>query len=272
MPESETQTPTGENPKQAVDDEAGSQLDNAVGDGESTEKSEDTRQMPDKAYQGLQRRIGAKDEELAELRRQNAELLAGKDGDAIENMRTQGQALIDRMRGNPETAGQVDQAQALLEGKIAAMERDQLAGVLQSRDTANAQEIEEGRMMVQLRAMVVDIGADPDSPLIDYGSDNLPTTERMDRVRESSKSSIKPVKDPVKEVPGTEEDGSAHNTQPGVISRGNEDESGEMSQGDYTAILLEYQRHPSEGNKSKMDVAVAARVAQQEEALKGVVG
>ena len=51
MPESETQTPTGENPKQAVEDEAGSQLDNAVGAGEGTgdKPSEDTGQRPDKA-------------------------------------------------------------------------------------------------------------------------------------------------------------------------------------------------------------------------------
>ena len=275
MPESETQTPTGEDPKQAVDDEAGSQPDkDAEGGGEGTEgdkPAEDTRPMPDEAYKGLQRRIGVKDEENAELRRQNAELLAGKDGDNIETMRTQGQALVDRLRANPETTAQADQAQALLNGKIAELERDRLSGVLQSRDDNDAAKIEEEAAVAQLRAIVGDIGADPESPLIDYGSDILPLHERIERVRESARNSVAPVKDPVQEKRATEEDGSAHNAQPGVIKRGDDENTGSMSRKDYTDVLMAYQRNPSPENRSAMDVAVAARVAEQEAELAATV-
>lgn len=70
------------------------------------------------------------------------------------------------------------------------------------------------RNVEELRAIVVDLGADPDSPSIDYGDANDWFADRITKARASAKAAAKQAK-PVTPPTRTVADGTAHNTQPG---------------------------------------------------------
>lgn len=166
-----------------------------------------TTAMPDEAYKGMQRaleREKARSREL-ETRLQQA-VTAPVDTNSAQVVNA---LLTEIARDNPERAQAL--AQSYHAYRLAAENealRNQQGMQEQERLYREAQE----RNMQELRATAAALGADPNSPLIDYGDpDNDSIAERLSKVRSSAAAALKPatpVTPPVREA--------THNTQPGT--------------------------------------------------------
>lgn len=174
---------------------------------------EATRTMPDKAYIGLQRRLSAKDSELTALEGQlaDAQRELAQPGRIDTETQQAVTGLIELIKqADPEKGAAAEAAT-----RVWMSQREVAAYRLadEERDTASALETISQDNVSALQELASNMGADPDSPLIDYGSDNEPFSVRMERVMESARSAVEPA-EPVTPPPVSAAE--THATQPGV--------------------------------------------------------
>lgn len=196
------------------------------------------------AYKGLQRRLNQRDEEVKSLQRQIEELRQanqsgrGLDTNAIKALVTP--ILQDIAQDDPQ------RARALAQQIAAQMQQQELQ---QYREHERAREQEraladaEARNMEELRAIAKDMGADPDSDLIDYGGPTQYLSDRIKKVRETAREAIKPVEPSETPKPNVGQ-GTAHNPNPGVPTQPRAKPAA-PSRAEYQQALLDYNRNPT---------------------------
>lgn len=167
-----------------------------------------TSDGPDAAYKGLQRVL---EKEKAKSRDLEARLQQAKN----QPQNGQSDAIIQALIGeiikvDPERGNQL---YADYRVWAASAENQRLRNQSQEDEQARIIRQAEERNMEELRAIAADLGADPDSPSIDYGDSNEWIAERITKVRASAKAAAKPVK-PVTPAKRTVDE--THNTQPGA--------------------------------------------------------
>ncbi len=166
--------------------------------------------LPDEAYKGMQRNL---EREKARVRELEAQLQQVASTPTSENDAKIVSALLTEIaQSNPERANQLATA---YQGYRLAAENQQLrnrqANEEQERIYREAQE----RNTRELRETARAFGADPDSPLIDYGdADNESIAERLARVRVSATAAAANAQ-VVTPPDRSQAAGTTHNTQPG---------------------------------------------------------
>jgi hypothetical protein len=199
----DTQTATGEIPNPAVTDE--SLVAPVITEEPAPPSPSTTAGMPDEAYKGLQRELAKRDQKVRDLEAR-VQQMANQPQDAQTAQVID--ALVNELAAaNPERARQV--AQAVQQYRIAA-ENQRLHEQLASREQERLLTDLEERNMASLREIVSDMGVDPASPLIDYGSvdEYLPT--RITKARASARAAATTVKS---ETPPDRSGDGSHNTQ-----------------------------------------------------------
>lgn len=164
--------------------------------------------MPDEAYKGIQRTLAR---EQARVRELEANLAQVSNQGVDEQSKAVILALIAEISKHDEAKGNALKA-----------EYDRLLLVQENRVLRNQSETRtreqqladiEARNVEELRAVVIALGADPDSPAIDYGNSNEWFAERLSRARSTAQEVAVAAK-PVKPTPRSAADGTSHNTQP----------------------------------------------------------
>lgn len=248
---------------------AGSQPGQTQEDG-SPPASGDTSD-PSEAYKGMQRLVSKKDKEIAELRAQVSQSERSPENDEmtkLETQRQQAQTQIDALRRDPERASEATEAQLKLD---ALYNQRKLTLVEEERDQAQRYaeyERTEVGNIAALRDLASDLGADPDSPMIDYGD---PTkdylSDRMTMVRESARAATAPAT-PVTPPKATIADGSAHTSNPGTPPNTDQPAPTPVpSRGETSKLLTDRANTPTAANVAAVDAAMDVRKAELERQL-----
>jgi hypothetical protein len=147
--------------------------------------------------------------------------------------------------------------------ELRAQANDSELQTLRNRESQRAQEAQirevEAQNLSELRETAKALGANPDSPLIDYGDPSMFLHERMALVR-STASKAKAPAEPV--TTPTRTPAQTHNAQPGVPPtprRG----TAKVTEADYAAALSAHQRKPSAATRAKMEELRNALTAQK---------
>ena len=205
------------------------------------------RTMPDEAYKGIQRRLDREQRERARLEAQIQELRNGAATPGQPDMSLV-MPLLNRLKElNPEAA----QAEAI---RIREQMREAELQGYRTADERRRHEEEASRVeaanVAQLRSIAQDMGADPDSPLVDYGDGTMFLHERIELVRTTAKEAAAPAT-PVTPAPTAPTAGRTHNLQPGTppTPRG---EQPVPTKAEYDTALLDYSRSPNAAKLAKL--------------------
>lgn len=172
--------------------------------------SQTTSDEPDAAYKGLQR-VLAKEQARARELEARIQQIESQPADSQSNAIIAGM-IAEVEKYDPERAGALRQSFEVYKVNSENVRlRNQQFEDAQARVLREAEE----RNTQELRAIVADLGADPDSPAIDYGEANEWFAERITKARASAKEAAKKVK-PVTPPARRTDDGTAHNTQTGA--------------------------------------------------------
>lgn len=170
--------------------------------------SQSTAGEPDAAYKGLQRVLEKSKQRERELETQ-LQRIQSQPADAASDQIIAG--LINEInQSNPERAAQL---QAGFATYRTVMENQRLRNAIDADAQDRMFRDAEERNMAELRAIVSDLGANPDDPRIDYGEADSWIAERITKVRASAKvvaAKATPVTPPQRTVD------EQHNTQPGT--------------------------------------------------------
>lgn len=163
--------------------------------------------MPDEAYKGLQRELSKRDRQIRDLQKQINDTVQSSVS-ATGEISEEADRII---KGLIAVIGQNDQglAQAALMGyeqHRLKMENERLKAA--PSKSAPVEDNDE-----DLRALAVDLGADPDSPLIDYGDSSMSYSQRVSLTRRTARAAAAPAS-PVQPSPRT----AGPVLQPGVGS------------------------------------------------------
>lgn len=216
------------------------------------------RTMPDEAYKGLQRHLDRQQQENATLRAQIEELRtqpASQQNDA---------AIMEMLRALHEK----DPAAAMVMAE--RLRTKALESEVQnhrSREQARSQQeqyakVEESNL-AELRATAQAFGADPASPMIDYGTPAMFLHERMARVRETARQAVTPAT-PV--TPPVRTPAQAHNSQPGVPPTPRVTDK-PVTDSEFQAALSAVRAHPSKETREKAESLRKKLMEQQLAAL-----
>ena len=217
--------------------------------------SQPTSVEPDPAYKGLQRVLAKEQARAREL-----------------------EARIQQYESQPQT-GQSDQIIAGLINEIGKTDPEraqQLVVGFQSYRThsenqalrtqqaqAEADRIikaADERNVQELRSIVIDLGADPDSPLIDYGDPNEWFAERITKVRATAKEAAKkvtPVQPPARTVD------QVHSTQQGAPPASAPRISGPVTEEQLLKAQEDYARAFIKGGKARDDAEAKMRALSE---------
>lgn len=209
--------------------------------------------QPDERYKGMQRELQKANDRARQLegQLQQAQASAGTAG-APDNA-----AIIALLRELAATGpeGQARAQQLALQIQ-SAQERAELERLRnQQAFSENAARIHELQTsnMEELKAIARDMGADPDSGIIDYGTDTEPLYERMRKVRESAKAAVKPAAPaPVNEAAQAAPANASHNTQPGIAPAPQAKRTA-VTADDVEVAMAAYSRNPTKENMAKLD-------------------
>ena len=218
-----------------------------------SEESGNSKTMPDAAYKGIQRRLDREQRERARLEAQIEELR--KNGNGQPDMSLVMPILTALREKDPEAAQRIA---IQLREQMREAELNQYRTQDQQRQQQEEVARVEAANVAQLRAIAQDLGADPDSPLIDYGDSSMFLHERMALVRESAKDAIAPAT-PVTPPSNAPTAGRTHNLNPGTPPT----PTGEQpvpTKADYDAALLDYQRNPNPAKMAKLREMADARM------------
>lgn len=231
---------------------------------EPENKSGGTDLTPE-AFKGLQRRLSAKDRENAELRRQVEDIARRNQSGGLSDPNTLAliRPLLQKLNEtDPEFARQYA---AQLRDQMLERENQELKARLSNQDQIREAEEAERRNMNELRALARDLGANPDSPLIDYGDSTMWIHERMSLVRETAKEAAKPVNTPATPAP-TVSNGQNHNPNPGVPPSP-KPQAASYTQEDYSKALAAYREHPCSQHMQRAQEIKNAMVSALEKEL-----
>ena len=206
---------------------------------------------PDPAYKGLQRVLAKEQARARELEAR------------IQQYETQPQTgQSDQIiAGLIQEIGKVDpeRAQQLVAGFQAyrVHSENQALRMHQSQTEADRiiREADE-RNVQELRSIVTDLGADPDSPLIDYGDPNEWFAERITKVRATAKEAAKKVA-PVQSQSRTVD--QTHSTQQGAPPASSPKVSGVVTEDALKKAQEEYARAFIKGGKARDDAEAKMR-------------
>lgn len=192
---------------------------------------------PDEAYKGLQRRLDREQKRARELEA----ALARASGQGVDAQSAQViQALIAEISQSDPAKGALLRQE--YEKALLAQENFVLRTRQQQEDNATAIKQAEERTLQELRATVIAFGANPESPLIDYGDASEPFVDRLSRVREDAKRASAPAT-PVTPAVRSVGAGTSHNVQPGTPApattptREVTDEDVRKAQLEYTRVM-----------------------------------
>ncbi len=204
---------------------------------------------PDARYKGLQRKL-----ERERTAREDAEKRVGAQSppptseDPWTNpvVRTMAERIA---KDDPEGFKQLQTAAA-----VQTLQKENADLKAANETAAFEAQVAEVRSsnMTQLRGIVEDAAVDPESPLIDYGTDNDPLYTRMELVR----ASIKEAKaEAPRSDPKTREvaDGSGHDLSGGQAAGSTSDKT--YTQEDVEAVRKEYSLAPTEENMERLKIA-----------------
>lgn len=226
--------------------------------------------QPDERYKGLQRELQKAQDKGKQLeqRLQDAGNSAAQ-GNGLNEQMTM--ALLRELAATGEEGAARARALAVqlnqqrLEGENARLkqERDQ------SQHDQRIREIQESNL-AQLRAIARDLGADPDSEMIDYGEESEALFARIEKVRESAKKAVTPAKTAENEggekVAAANDGGksanASHNTQGGVAQPPASTNT-VVTEAEMTRLTNQYARNPTTENAKKMRDAQAALAKSQ---------
>ena len=196
---------------------------------------------PTEEYKGMQRQLNKSHDEN---RRLAQELEEARKVDAPEH-----DAVIDALAAR---LTEVDAEQgAIVKNSIstwrlqherAAVETEKSALVTAARESEDQERDQEA-----LRSVATDLGADPDSPMVDYGDADIPLAVRMERTRSTAKEAAKPVT-PVEPPQPSIAQATAHSTQPGVPAAQTDNT---ITQAQVRAATDAMVAYPSEENKRR---------------------
>jgi hypothetical protein len=204
----ESAIPNEEDPTEEIEQTTESTLDETPPS--DPPSSQTTSDEPDAAYKGLQR-VLAKEQARARELEARIQQIESQPADNQSNQIIAGM-IAEVEKYDPERAGALRQSFEVYKVNSENVRlRNQQMEDAQARVLREAEE----RNTQELRAIVADLGADPDSPAIDYGDSNEWFAERITKARASAKEAVKKVK-AVTPPARTTSDGTAHNTQPGT--------------------------------------------------------
>ncbi len=225
---------------------------NPVGAGsgvvEGSEGEDGAPSMPDEAYKGIQRRLSAEQVRTQGLEAQIQELQRGQNGTVDPRTNTIVQGLIRAIGEQDQTkAAQLSSGWTLYQSQL---QNEALTG--QQQTAAHQSQVAElrERNMVELREVAKSLGADPDSPLMDYGTDSQTLADRIRAVRESALAATKVVEAKPKPQRSAGE-GTAHVTQPGTPGTPTPKEQ-PATQDEFRAAVKAYTAHPCKEHETAM--------------------
>ena len=213
--------------------------------------SQPTSGDPDPAYKGLQR-VLAKEQARAR------ELEARIQQYESQPRNSQSDQII---AGLIQEIGKTDpeRAQSLATGFQAYRVHSENQALRTHQAQAEADRIikeADERNVQELRSIVVDLGADPDSPLIDYGDPNEWFAERITKVRATAKEAAKKVV-PVQPQPRTVD--QTHVTQQGAPPASAPRSSGVVTEDTLKKAQEDYARAFIKGGKARDDAEAKLR-------------
>lgn len=223
--------------------------------------------QPDERYKGLQRELQKEKDRAKQLEARLQE--AGNSAASGNGMNEQmTMALLRELAATGEEgaararvlAVQLNQQRLEGENQRLKQERDQ------AQHDARVREIQESNL-AQLRAIARDLGADPDSELIDYGSEDEALFARIEKVRESAKKAMAPAKKNEGEAKVENQEGGktanqSHNTQGGVAAPPASTNK-VPTEADLARLTNQYARNPTAENAKAMRDAQAALAKSQ---------
>lgn len=245
----ETATGTPPNPS----DEQGAAGTDATADGSVTPPGtpSPTGREPDEAYKGLQRELAKRDKRLRELEAQVQQAASRPLDPGYAQVVP---ALIQQIAEyDPERAANI---RAGYERWQMAQENQTLRTQLQRDEEEKVFAEASERNFQELRAIAAALGADPDSPSIDYGDDGEWLAERIAKVRASataSRAAAAPVTPPAR----NSADGTAHNTQPGTPPPAPSRNAPAVTDADVAKAQAEYSYAHQSGNRERIAAAEA---------------
>lgn len=165
-------------------------------------------------YRGIQRTVSKKDQQIQELREQLSKVQNApkNEGNSYLEKLAQ-QALRELEDADPDRAREIqsnfqsEQLRAELEQYRTREQEERTNAWLRDISTKNRE---------ALRGIASNWDVDPDDPRLDYGSDNEPYAERVQRVNQMVKELARKA-DPVTPKERTVENGTALNAQSGSI-------------------------------------------------------
>lgn len=147
-----------------------------------------------KAFKGLQRRLSAKDRELAEAQSRIQELQSQAQSGALttEEVIRLVKPVIDSIKeDNPELARNLAISIASTIDQRQNQSAQQELNAIKAREKAQE---EEQATIADLREVASDLGVDPDDEDLDYGQPGQSWRERLALVRQTAKELAKPAK------------------------------------------------------------------------------
>ena len=188
---------------------------------------------PDAAYKGIQRRLAREQDRVRELEQRLAQANTGG-GDE------QAFAVIGALIGEIEKIDPAKGAALKSEfatARIVAENQQYRTREAQEEAQRQAQQTEE-RILGELRATAAAFGANPASPLTDYGDPAEDFATRLGRVRADAQKAAAPAT-PVTPPVRSSTDGTGHNTQPGTPMTPNQ-QAREVTQEDVMRLQVAY--------------------------------
>ena len=214
--------------------------DEAVDGSQPEPVEEKVLPTPTPEYKGLQRQLNKRDTELKRARDELAELKArptayNPEQDAIIRGLIDAQKRADPTVGAQLEAGYITWRAQQEQARVATEQAERTARTETERIQAENE--------AELRELAVSFGVDPDSTLVDYGSDDEPLSARIRKVRESAKAAARPA-EPV--VPAKPTVAQTHSSQPGRSAAQSAPRM--VNQAMVTAAVRAYAKTPTSAN------------------------
>jgi len=232
--------------------------------GETNDEEVGGTNLNEKAFKGLQRRLTAKDRELAELKASIQNLQSQNQSGGLTDEATLAliRPLIQKIAQDDPQFAQTWAAQYAAQAQ--ARQNQHLQAQINETKTKQEREDEEAGIMADLRELAEDLGADPAASTVDYGDPSMTLRERMAAVRETAKVANRPAKPTPPKA--TVANGGAANPNPGQPPSPRP-QAKVYDRAEYSKALADYRAKPNKANMAKVEEIKKALVSAAESTL-----